>query len=143
MVCTFFGHKDAPSSIAPVLLKALVDLIENKGINMFYVGNQGRFDSMVRRILKNLKVKYPHIDYAVVLAYMPKKDGENYSDTILPDGFENVHPKYAIDKRNRWMINKSDVVVTYVVLSFGGAAKFKEIAKNRGKKIINIYECEI
>ena len=144
MVCTFFGHKDAPDSIEPVLFKTITDVIENMGVNKFYVGNQGKFDGMVRRILKNLKAKYPYIDYAVVLAYMPiKKDDKDYSDTIFPDGLENVLQKYAINKRNYWMINKSDIVVTYVVRYFGGAAKFKEIAEKRGKKIINIYECEI
>ncbi len=143
MTCTFFGHRDAPQQIQPNLEKILVSLIENNQVNVFYVGNQGNFDSMVRKTLKSLKSVYPFITYFVVLAYMP---GENnhfgynyYSDTIYPDGLENTPPKFAISKRNNWMINKSDYVVTYVKHNFGGASKFKEIAKKKGKQIINLY----
>lgn len=30
-----------------------------------------------------------------------EKDGSDYSDTIYPDGLENVPSKFAIDWRNR------------------------------------------
>lgn len=139
MICTFFGHREAPANVEPILKQILIDLIENKQVNKFYVGNQGTFDRIVRKNLKIFKAEYPHIHYAVVLAYMPgKKYDVDYGDTIFPDGLERVHPKYAIEKRNRWLIDNSDVVVTYVTHSFGGAAKFKKIAERRGKYIINI-----
>lgn len=32
-VCTFFGHRDCPSSIKPTLRKALIDLIENHAVD--------------------------------------------------------------------------------------------------------------
>ena len=38
--CTFFGHRDCPSSIKPKLREALIDLIENHTVDMFYVGQQ-------------------------------------------------------------------------------------------------------
>ena len=81
MTCTFFGHANTPDEIEPSLRSALIHLIENKNVNMFYVGNHGNFDCMVRRTLKQLKLEYPHIDYAVVLAYMPpKKSPFDHSD---------------------------------------------------------------
>ena len=46
--CTFFGHRDCPSSIKAKLREALVDLIENHAVDMFYVGQQGAFDGIVR-----------------------------------------------------------------------------------------------
>lgn len=73
MTCTFFGHRDVSREIEKPLTAAIIDLIENKGVKKFYVGNQGGFDRMVRARLKELKKKYPHIEYAVVLAYMPTK----------------------------------------------------------------------
>ena len=30
MICTFFGHRDTPKSIEPILYNVLTDLIENK-----------------------------------------------------------------------------------------------------------------
>ena len=138
--CTFFGHRDCPSSIRPRLQETLVDLIENHAVDMFYVGRQGAFDAMVRSTLKKLKQEYPHIDYAVVLAYMPGKPSEyeDYSDTMLPEGIEAVHPRYAISWRNNWMLNHSDYVVTYITHSWGGAARFAKKAGALKKIIISL-----
>ena len=142
MTCTFFGHRTVHEKIEPTLRSTLIDLIENHGVNLFYVGNQGAFDSMVHRVLKELSTEYP-ITYHVVLAYMPKKANEfnatYYSDTIIVDGLEKVPKRYAIDFRNKWMVNHSDYVVTYVTHDAGsGAAKFKALAERQGKTIINI-----
>lgn len=54
-VCTFFGHRDCPETIKPRLREVLVDLITNQSVDMFYVGNQGRFDALVRSVLRELK----------------------------------------------------------------------------------------
>lgn len=36
MVCTFFGHKECPDAVKPRLRDVLVDLIINKGVDIFY-----------------------------------------------------------------------------------------------------------
>lgn len=141
MVCCFFGHKDVPSALKEHLLPVLNELIK-EGVDSFLVGNQGGFDSTVLRALRLLKEKYPHISYNVVLAYMPG-DKENWSaydtmETIYPEGLESVHPRFAISWRNKWMIQESDVVVTYITHSWGGAAQFANLAKRKKKRVINI-----
>ena len=139
MTVTFFGHKDTPKEIEPTLRTTLVDLIENHGATEFYVGNNGNFDTMVRRQLENLSQTYP-ITYNVVLAYLPTKKSEydDYTNTIIPEGIETVPKRFAISYRNKWMIQQSDMVVTYVTHSFGGAAQFKEIAVKQGKTVIEL-----
>ena len=76
---------------------------------------------------------YPHINYSVVLAHLPKNDEDyknfNYLEIMFPDILTKTPFRYAIDKRNRWMINKSDCVVTYVRTIIGGAAKYKKRIK--------------
>ena len=141
-VCTFFGHSDCPSTVAPKLRSVLIELIENHGVDVFYVGNQGSFDRMVRSALKELAEIYPHICYAVVLAYMPgKRDALtdfDYKNTLLPEGIEAVHPRFAISWRNKWMIRQADYVVTYITHSWGGAAQFSDLAEKQRKVIINL-----
>ena len=107
---------------------------------MFYVGHQGQFDAYVHSELKRLKQEYPQINYAVVLAYMPGKQTEydDYSDTMLPEGIESVHPHYAISWRNNWMLKQSDYVVTYITHSWGGAAQYAKKAKSAGKQILEL-----
>ena len=140
--CTFFGHRDCPSSIKSKLRKVLIDLIESHVVDMFYVGQQGSFDSMVRSVLKELVSLYPHINYAVVLERIPPKrdefDTRDYTDTMLPEGIETVHPRFAISWRNKWMIKQSDYVVTYITHSWGGAAQFAELAEKQKKTMINV-----
>lgn len=137
--CTFFGHKNAPQDLKIAIKEKISELIGEHGVVMFYVGNHGQFDSMVRSILKELKAVYPQIDYSVVLAYLPNKD-EIIENSILPEGIELCYPKFAIDYRNRWMVEKSDCVITYVTHSWGGAAKYKKFAQNRGKTVYELNE---
>ena len=138
-VCTFFGHHDCPSTIKSKIKEVLVDLIEHHNVDTFYVGRQGMFDSIVCSVLRELTQLYPHIKYSVILERVPEKKNEfdlnDYSDTMLPEGIENVHPRYAISWRNRWMIKQSEYVVAYITHSWGGAAKFVDIAR-RAKLII-------
>ena len=136
--CTFFGHRNTPFEIKPMLKSAIIDLIENHDVIMFYIGCEGNFDYMAYSLLKELKLIYSHIDYARVLAYMPKKTDEDYSDSIYPEDVAISHPRYAISKRNRYMLEKADFVIAYVKLSFGGAEQFYSSAMKKGKKVINL-----
>ncbi|MBQ9913640.1 MAG: hypothetical protein IJO73_05375 [Clostridia bacterium] len=105
MTVTFFGHKDTPKNIEPTLRTTLIKLIEKHGADVFYVGNNGSFDSMVHRQLEDLSRIYP-ITYSVVLSYLPAKKSEydNLASTILPEGIETISKRFAISYRNKWMI---------------------------------------
>lgn len=59
MTCTFFGHRDAPLEIEGILRQVLIALIEARQADTFYVGNQGKFDRMVARVLSGLQLEYP------------------------------------------------------------------------------------
>lgn len=138
--CTLFGHRECPEEIRPIFTEVLVDLIENHNVDLFYVGNQGRFDTIVRGVLQKLQRKYPHIDYAVVLAYIPEKKSkyEDFSDTIVPEGIESVPPRFAISWRNNWMLKHSDYIVTYVTHDWGGAYKYAQEAIRQSKHVRNL-----
>ena len=136
-VCTFFGHRECPKSIGPKLHATLVELIEDHGADIFYVGRQGEFDAIVRRILKELTAEYPHINYAVVLERLPGRRDEavwDFSDTIFPKGLESAPPRFAISRRNEWMLKQADFVVAYVTHDWGGAARYAEKARRLAKR---------
>ena len=142
--CIFFGHSNCPSGIAPFLEETITKAILEDSATMFYVGNQGQFDSMARKALKRITLKYPQVNYAVVLAYMPNEKKEcghtDYSDTMLPEGIENVPPRFAISWRNKWMLKQADIVITYITHSWGGAAQFADLAKRQHKQVLNIAD---
>lgn len=140
--CTFFGHREVYGLDRERLLRAIEEMIL-QGIDVFYVGNQGQFDGMVYGCLKQLRKQYPHIQVAVVLAHLPaeRREGEDYSDTMYPE--IEGHPRFAIERRNRWMIDRSRHCICYIEHTWGGAYKFAKMAKKRGLMLVNLGGAEI
>ena len=144
MVCVFYGHRECGEEIVPSLETVLKALIEEKGVDRFYVGTQGGFDDAVYRTLKTMRRHYPHIEYKRVLAYLPTALEQGVKaeqvDTLIPAGIETRPPRYRILYRNEWMLRQADYVVVYTVTSARGAAKFAALARKRGIPCINLAE---
>ena len=141
--CTFFGHREIDCDIDIALYATLTKLVEEHNVNCFYVGHQGAFDALVCHQLKKLQLNFPHVSFTVVLAYLPKEksiDTYEQTETLYPSGLENTPPKYAINKRNQWMIDHSDFAITYVKYPFGGAAKWEEIAIKKGLSVFPLVD---
>ena len=139
MVCTFFGHRDCTELDKNRVYEAIEKAI-NEDVDVFLVGHQGRFDRMVYACLKQLRISYPQIQVGVVFSRLPEKKDENWEtgDTIFPEAVENGPPKFAIHRRNRWMLQQADAVVCYVRVPWGGAYKFAALAYKKGKQVINL-----
>ena len=130
-ICTFFGHSECYRLSAGVLRNAIEQLI-HQGTDTFYVGNQGNFDIMVKKLLEEYKLEFPQIEFFVVIAYPRVKKKELSSHHIYPLSVK------GIPERNLWMIENSDFVVTYVTKPCGGAARFKRQSLKRGKRVIEL-----
>ena len=93
---------------------------------------------MAISILSEL-AKTRSIRFYVVLAYQPTEKAVDYlAHTVLPDGIETVPPRFTINYRNRFMLENADFVITYVTHSWGGAAKFMQMAEKKQKRIIEL-----
>ena len=145
MVCTFFGHREQYKLDRALLRRTIEDLIA-QGVTTFYVGHQGSFDRTVFGVLLELEKKFPHISISVVLAYLPTKKQqvspyEGYS--MYPEGIEVGLPRFAIDRRNTWMIDRADVCVCGIDRTSGNAYAFATQAKKKGLRVVNVGEAEI
>lgn len=139
-VCTFFGHSACYGLDAAVLRNAIENLIQ-QGTREFLVGNHGQFDGMVFSCLQSLSKEYPEISYSVALAYLPTHDQEYdiyHGHSFYPEGQELGLAKFAIERRNRYLIDSADICICYVNHAFGGAYKFARMAKNRSLQVINL-----
>ena len=134
----FFGHRDAPDTLR-VQIEATILHLLNDGISCFYVGNHGRFDSMVMQALKQISSSHA-LTYAVAVTSFDAAAKIESHPTVLPEGVEIGPPRFAIDRRNRWMVRQADVVIAYVTRDFGGAAKYLNIARRKGATVINLGE---
>ena len=142
--CTFFGHRILNKDIKDLLTRQIDNLIAEYGVNVFYVGNNGQFDYLVAAVLREVKLHNPQISYSIVLAYLPEREKEHnqlsYTETIYPEGLEDTPPRFAISKRNKWMVQQSEYVIAYVEHSFGGAAQFTEYARKKHRTVINLAD---
>ena len=139
MVVAFCGHRDVVCSddLTRQLKFILCDLIL-EGADTFLLGGYGTFDSMAAMAVRELKSTYPHIRSTLVLAYLDRDyDEDLYDDTIYPP-LEGVPLRYAISQRNRWMVDTADVVVSYVIHSYGGAATTLRYAEQKKKRVIHL-----
>lgn len=136
MTITFCGHsqtsdQDKVASWLDMILPALIE----GGATTFYLGGYGDFDRLAAAAVRRQKSVYSHIESVLVLPYLNKEfDPTAYDCTTYPP-LEKVPPRYAIAKRNQWMVCESDVVISGVIHSWGGAAKTLDFAKRKGKVI--------
>ena len=68
-----------------------------------------------------------------------KNDILNVYDSIIYPPLENVPYKFAISKRNQWMVQQSDFIIAYVSTHFGGAYKTLLYAHKQNKPYVNLY----
>ena len=140
MKITFCGHKEVPDREAvEVWLRSVCLELIAEGADEFYLGGYGSFDYMCASVLRELKKEHNQIKLILVLPYLNSNiltDG--YDETLYPP-LENVPLRFAISRRNEWMVCESDVVVAYVTHGWGGAAKTLEHARRKKKNII-LYE---
>lgn len=148
--CAFIGHQIAPESCKEKIYNAAENLIKTKNVSQFYVNRHGKFDEMSLSVLRQLKIKYPHIKICVVFEnanYKKDKFGhsklDDYTDCEIVSFFiENTYFKAKIEETNKKMIEAADFVVCWVDLSakfHSGAQKAVVYAQKLNKTIINLY----
>ena len=138
MTVTFCGHRDTIDTDGNIRawLTDTVECLIQRGADLFYLGGYGNFDCMAASVVGDLKTEYPKIQSVLVLPYLDRKlDDTGYDGTTYPP-LENVPRRFAISKRNEWMIRESSVLVAYVLYEWGGAAKTLEYARRKKKEII-------
>lgn len=140
-----FGHRkfDNHESVEEYLYPFLSELIRTKPFVEMYIGRNGEFDIYTATIVKRVQKSMgkDNNELICVLPY-PERDiqyyEKYYDNVIIPECVEKVHPKAAIKKRNRWMVEQADVLVCYVEREEGGAYEALKYAKKLEKQIINI-----
>ena len=140
-----FGHRDfdAHEELEQKLFPILKQLIQEKDYVEFYIGRDGEFDvftaSLIKRFQRN--TENTNSEMILVLPYV-KKDVEfyekYYDSVIIPSCMKGVHPKGAITKRNRRMIEQCDLLICYVKHQNGGSHDALKYAQKLKKHIINL-----
>ena len=144
MVCCGFGHRHIYEDINSRVDSAIINALE-KGCSVFYTGAMGDFDNMFSSAVRKAKHIYPNIKLICIKPYMTadintKKEYYNtfYDDVIIPKEIIGKHYKSAITARNKWMVDKSDIIIGYTVRNYGGAYTALMYASKTEKNLIVI-----
>lgn len=149
-VCTFAGHREVyQSMIDEKIEKTIEDLLQTDNEFIFFTGGMGDFDSKCASAVRAAKFKFPNlkISLALVLPYMSNRLNTDkayyeyyYDEIIIPSELCGVHYKAAIQRRNRWIVDRADYVIAYIYRDFGGALETVKYARKQGKPVINLAE---
>ncbi|MBO5906990.1 MAG: DUF1273 family protein [Clostridia bacterium] len=150
MKITFVGHSFVSSSgtVKEKVKEQIRNNISNSEFVTFYVGGYGSFDEICALACRELKKEFSNIEIVYVTPYITLSEQSKIKEmqdcglcdfSIYPP-IENTPPRFAISKRNEWMVTNTDLVIAFVNQSHGGAYKSLQLAKRRKKKIINICD---
>lgn len=146
MIVTFCGHRDfVETAEAENQLTMFLEKYARENVRLVcYNGGYGNFDYFAAKCVQRMQEQYSNIRNCLVLPYIdqPFLDRiavftNRFDETIYPP-LENVPRRYAIIRRNEWMVDSADVVIACVKYSWGGAARTLEYAKRKNKNIILI-----
>lgn len=147
MIVAFLGHAttifddNLKNKLREKLLKIIV---ENEKVD-FYLGGYGSFDSGCLTLLKTLKKTYSHINLVFITPYISDnyyklKTAKYYYDETLYPPIESTPLKFAITKRNEWIVDNCDFLFCYVDRRYGGAYRAYKRALAKKVPLINLAD---
>ena len=145
-VC-FFGHRqlEHPAEAERVLEETVRRLLREHDYVEFLVGRDGDFDILASAVVKRCQKEFRGDNSALtwLLPYPTADFRDNQASyEKYYDGIEifqsNGHYKGAFQRRNRAMIDRSDLIVCCIEHEYGGAYQSVRYAKRIGKKVENV-----
>lgn len=118
---SLFGHRkiDDLRRLEDKLAPIIRELMQTKAYVSFLIGRNGEFDEYAAAVIKHAQkaVGKENNDVILVLPYAVEALEyyvKYYDNIIIPDSVYGAHPKTAITLKNRWMVERSTLVITYV-----------------------------
>ena len=147
-VC-FFGHRqlDGFSLVEHKVETLIVRLLNKHEYVEFLVGREGEFDQLVTSAILRCRKRLDTANCSVTWVmpylkadYVKNSDSyDNYYDSVeVCEQSAKVHPKSAIQIRNRAMVDRSDLCVFCVTHRSGGAYQTLQYAEKINVNIINL-----
>ena len=144
--CSFTGHRIIKKDFNVKLLEDIIESLIDKGYRTFLIGMAWGFDLIVFETLLSKKNK--NID---IIACVPCKNQERFFNNKNKEKYFNLLKKAdkivyvseeyfdgCMQKRNRYMIDNSSVLVAYLYSNLGGTKNAVNYALKQNKEIIYV-----
>ncbi len=119
--CCFIGHRNvlATDELCDAIKRTVLELIVDKGVQIFLFGSASNFDELSLKIVTEIKKDYPFIKRVYYRAQYPiiEKWYKDYllgiyDDTLFPSSAKKAG-KASYVERNQAMIDASDFCIFY------------------------------
>lgn len=141
--CAFLGNATIWNTreVMEKIKLTAIDLITNKGVDIFLVGTKGNFETLSHKMMEQIQCDYPDIKIMLVIAYAQdlERCPYNFDDVYYPQKSELGYKRWSIAKRNEWIIDQTDYIIACNQYQ-GRAYDYCQKAKRKGKEIIEIGE---
>ena len=144
LICCGFGHRMMLTDVEKPLREAL-ERLAVQGVTKFYTGGMGEFDDLFARTVRSIKRNDHRLRLILVLPYLTRPVATErawyetqYDEILIPAELDGVHPKAAITLRNRWMVDRSSIVIAALRRDYGGAAEAIRYAESTGKEVLRL-----
>ena len=123
MIITFFGHSRIAGdsrAIHDKTTEIMQKLLCSEPESEFYCGHRGQFDILCESCLDMLRPSFNKFKKIYITPYYDlqwQKNQLNYiskdfDELIFPPPCERCPPKYAWSRRNRWMVDNADLIIS-------------------------------
>ena len=144
---SLFGHRyiDNVSDVEDKPDPIIENLLKTKEYVEFLVGRNGEFDRVAASTIRKVRRRLEHEDCSLILIlpYVTAEYEKNeeyfhqyYDDVEICYEASCSHYKAAITIRNKYMVDRSDLVICYVNRKSGGAYQAMHYALPRRDIII-------
>ena len=147
MIVTFCVHADFQSrkEIEEEMIAIFEEQIGGANCEMLF-GQYGNFDSFALSCGQKYQKRNANVKLIFATPYVKvsaqKTDACRFDEIVYPCG-ESVPYRFAISHRNRWMVERADLVLAFINRSWGGAYQTYLHARRKQKKIINLARREL
>ena len=147
MIVAFCGHADyaKKEEDKQTILALLEREVGDKPCD-FFLGEYGAFDSLAYECARDFQKKHPSVKLIFITPYLSPNyrkniDASKKFDQIIYPELEKVPPRYAVLRRNRWIVEQAEVLIAYVDHRYGGAYRTYQYALTKKKRIYNTAPC--
>ena len=146
---SLFGHKEFNNAlkVGKLLEQTVRKIIESNEYVEFLIGRNGMFDmfaaSVIREVCK--ECDYGNSSLVLVLPHITPDYKENskridrmYDEIEVCEEAERYNNRLSVGVCNRYMIDRSNLVIGCIERREGGAYKMMMYARDKGKPIINV-----
>lgn len=152
--CCFTGHRDLPREAVNAIQGPLARQIEAfiaEGIVHFYAGGALGFDFLAEQAVLKAREQYPQIRLILALPYKghdqvwKEEIRSNYQRLIEKNTDEILYIsdhyfRGCMQKRNRYMVDHSDVCLSYLVYPKGGTKYTVTYCQKKGIPVMNLAQ---